>query len=383
MLSAQLSATYKTGSKLISRSERFSVTTYEHPSKGEFEIELHPIRESALLGKRLRFERSSVLGFSPDTILRVVTEKPLLSHLEEHEYGYSRALKALDLSIQRGSTLQKQTRLDLKAMMQPARTAGGSPLTVDDLNDIPKNLSAPWRIARRAFFGTTDRTGQRLLARLAYYDRLTVEFARSRHVSARMERLKPRLAPSLEYWHSLGLEMSWEVIAVLDSTLQHLCWLDCELRSLDERRSVSAALRLTEPSKRPIRHWFDGLLQALGLCDLLELHQLLARRNAVRHDNVISHDLLKKWASSQRTMPYAAAKTLLAACLGDKAGDSVEAMDLWNAKLFVFLTETIYCFTKEPIEPLVAQSHIHERLKLLESEYLGTKGNVTAPLFVV
>lgn len=357
--------------------------TSEHLSEGEFEIELHPIRESSLLGKRLRFERSSVLGFSPDTILRVVTEKPFFSHFEELEYGYSRALKAMDLSIQRGSKLQKRTSSDLKAMMQHVRTTGGSPLAIDDLNDIPRNLSAPWRIVRRAFFGATERTGQRLLARLAYYDRLTTEFNRSRHVPARMERLKPRLAPSLEYWHSLGLEMSWEVIAVLDSTLQHLCWLDCELRSHDQRRSVSAVLGLTEPSKRPIRHWFDGLLQALGLSDLLELHQLLARRKAIRHDNVISHDLLKKWASSQRTIPYAAAKTLLAACLGDKAAKSVEAMDLWNAKLFVFLTETICCFTKEPVEPLVAQLHIHEQLKLLESEFLATKGDITTPLFVV
>lgn len=355
----------------------------EHPSEGEFEIELHPVRASRLLGKRLRFERSSVLGFSPDTILRVVTEKPFLSHFEELEYGYSRALKAMDLSIQRGSKLQKRTSSDLKAMMQDLRTTGGSPLEIDDLNNIPKNLSAPWRIVRRAFFAATERTGQRLLARLAYYDRLTTEFNRSRHVPARMERLKPRLAPSLEYWNSLGLEMSWEVIAVLESTLQHLCWLDCELRSHDERRSGSAALRLTEPSKRPVRHWFDGLLQTLRLSDLLELHQLLVRRKAIRHDNVISHDLLKKWASSQRTIPYVAAKALLAACLGDKAAKSVEAMDLWNAKLFVFLTETICCFTKEPIEPLVAQFHIHERLKQLESEFLATKGDVTKPLFVV
>jgi len=359
------------------------VTYSEHPSEGEFEIELHPIRESKLLGKRLRFERSSVLGFSPDTILRVITEKPFLSHLEDLEYGYSRALKAMDLSIQRGSKLQKRTSADLKAMMQRVRTAGGSPMTIDDLNDISKSLSAPWRIVRRAFFGATERTGQRLLARLAYYDRLTIEFNRSRHVPTRIERLKPHLAPSLEYWHSLGLEMSWEVIAVLDSTLQHLCWLDCELRSHDERRKASAALRLTEPSKLPIRHWFDGLLQAVGLSDLLELHQLLVRRKAIRYNNVISHDLLKKWASSQRTIPYAAAKTLLVACLGDKAANSVEAMDLWNAKLFVFLIETICCFTKVPIDPLVAQFHIHERLKLLESEFLASKGNATKPLFVV
>lgn len=374
---------YDVGSNPVSARGRFNVTTSEHPSQVEFQVELHPFRESELLGKRVRFERSTALGFSPDTILRVITEKPFLSHLEVHEYRYFRALKALALSIHNGSRLQKQTRADLKDMMQSARTAGGTPVTIDDLDGIPKNLSAPWRVVRRAFFGANERIGRRLLARLAYYDRLTVEFTRSRHMPERMERLKPRLAPSLQYWHSLGLEMSWEVVAVLDATLQHLCWLDLELRSHDERRSGSAAMRLTEPSRRPIRHWFDGLLQSLGLTDLPELHQFLARRNAIRYDNVISHDLLKKWASSQRTIPYSGAKTLLTACFGDKAGKSVEAMDLWNAKMFVFLTETICCFSKEPIEPLVAQSHIHERLKLLESDFLATKGNLPTQLFVV
>ena len=359
------------------------MTTSEHQSEGDFEVELYPFRKSKLLGKKLRFERSSALGFSPDTIFRVITEKPFSSHMEVLDYGSFRALKALDLSIKTGTKLQEQTRSNLKNMMQSARTAGGFPVTLDDLNGISKNLSAPWRIVRRAFFGASERTGQRLLARLAYYDRLTVEFNRSRHMPERMERLKPRFAPSLEYWGSLGLGMRWEVIAVLDSTLQHLSWLDLELRSRNERRSDSAVLRLTEPSKRPIRHWFDALLRSQGISDLLEFHKFLVRRNAIRHDEVISHDLLKKWASSQRTIPYAGAKTLLTACFGDKAGKSIEAMDLWNAKLFVFLIETILCFSKDPVEPLVAQFHIHERLKLLELGFMAPKGDVTTPLFVV
>lgn len=355
----------------------------EDARESQFEWELVPFRQSKLLGKRLHFERSSALGFSPDTILRVITEKSVFGYLEAHEYRFFRALKALGLSSQTGSKLQRQTRFDLEDMMRLARTTGGSPLAISDIDEIPKNLSAPWRIVRRAYFGATDRTGQRLLARLAYYDRLTVEFSRSRHMPERMQRLNSRVAPSLEYWDSLGLGMRWEVIAVLDSTLQHLSWLDIELRSNDERRSRSAVLRLTEPSKRPIRHWFDGLLQSLKLRDLSKLDQLLAERQAIRHDNVISHDLLKKWASSQRTIPYAAAKTLLTACLGERAGKSVEAMDLWNAKLLAFLIETICCFSKEPIEPLVAQSHIHKRLQLLESEFLSAKGQVAKPLFVV
>lgn len=348
-----------------------------------FEAELHPVRRSTLLGKKLKFDRSSILGFSPDTILRVITEKPFISHYEEFEYGHFLALKALDRSLQKGSKLQNQTKADLTSMMESVRTVGGAPFTFEKLEQVPDNLSAPWRIVRRAFFEATGRTGQRLLARLAYYDRLTVELRRNRNMPVRIERLALRFAPSVEYWRSQKLQMSLEVIAVLDATLQHLCWLDLELLALDKRRTNSFTQRLSAPLKRPVRHWFDDILKELGLRDLLALHQHLAKRGALRHDNVISHDLLKKWASCQRTLPYSAAKTLLVGCFGQAAPSSIATMDLWTAKLLVFLTETICCFTHEPIEPLVAQSYIHERLKLLEIEFLNSRGNSSNSLFVV
>ena len=352
-------------------------------SKNTFVTTLIPVRESKLLGKKLKFERSSALGFSPDTILRVIAEKSFLSHLEELEYDQYRALKALDRSLRTGSKLQKGTSSDLESMMESAHTVGGSPLTLKDIESIPDNLSAPWRIVRRTFFSSTGRTGQRLLARLAYYDRLTVEWTRSRTMSDRMERLARRFAPSIEYWNSHNLQLSLEAIALIDSTLQHLCWLDLELRTHDKRRIESSTQRLTGPLKRPVRHWFDSVLKELNLRDLLELHNHLTRQGALRHENVISHDLLKKWASSQRTLPYFAAKPLLFGCFGERAPTSVYAMDLWNAKILVFLTETICCFTAAPIDPLVAQSYIHERLKLLDMEFLNSRGKSSTSLFVV
>lgn len=359
------------------------MSNFNHPDKAVFATELLPVRKSKLLGQKVKFERSSLLGFSPDTILRVLTEKPFFSHLEELDYGQYRALKALDRSLQKGSKLQKQTGSDLTSMMKSVQTLGGAPLTWKDIENIPDNLSAPWRIVRRAFFGATGRTGQRLLARLAYYDRLTIEINRNRNISERMQRVRQRFTSSIQYWHSQNLQMNPEVIAVLDSMLQHLCWLDLELRALDTRRITSATQGLTAPLKRPIRHWFDSLLKELGLRDLLALHQLLTRRGVLRHDNVISHDLLKKWASCQRTVPYSAAKTLLVGCFGERAPTSVVTTDLWIAKLLVFLTETICCFTAKPIEPLEAQSYIHERLKLLEIEFLESRGDTSTSLFVV
>lgn len=347
-----------------------------------FEVELVPIRPSKLLGKKIRFERASALNFSPDTILRVVTEKPLSSHISALNYSAYLAMVALDRSDRTGSKLQAKTHGDIVKILGEAQTPDGLPVTVERLKEMTGNRAAPWRVVRFAFTRALDRTGRRLLARLAYYDRLTTEFTRIRHLPEQVERIKQIVTPSIRYWNDLKLGMRWEVIAVLDAALQHLTWLDLEHRTNEPSRQGSAVLRLTAPTRRPMRHWFDQLLQTMGCSDLKGLHQELVRRRAIRHGNVVSHDLLKKWASSQRTLPFAAAKVLLLACFSEKAGKSVDAIDLWFAKLLMFLIEVICCFAKEPIEPLAAQAHIHLRLKHLEKEFQAAKGKPGTRLFL-
>lgn len=347
-----------------------------------FVSELVPKRPSKLLGKKIRFYRSSALSFTPDTFTRVIAETSFTALLAGLDYDRYLALKALDRVERTGSKLQLKTRQQLQKMFAGARTSGGSEISLERLRGLPSGLSTPWRVLRWTFVAGIDRTQRRLFTRFAYYERLTVEFTRSRHLPAREERLRPLLEPSLKYWLGSGLSLHWEAIAVLDATLQHLVWLDRRyLREKPDRES-SALLRLTYAGKRPMRHWFDQLLFSTGCVDLVDLHQMLVRKGAIRHRDVISHDLLKKWASTQRTLPYDAAEALLTGCFGAGAGNTRDADDLWFAKLLVFLAEFIYCLASEQVLISEAQSHIHRRIYLLHDEFEASEGTQNTKLFV-
>lgn len=354
--------------------------TTPQPNNG-FASELIPKRPSRLLGKKIRFYRSSALSFTPDTFSRVLAETSFSALLARLNYDGYLSLLALDRVERTGSRLQSKTRKHLEKMFAEAKTSGGSEVSLERLRDLPTGLSSPWRLLRWTFVAGLDRTKRRFFTRLAYYERLTVEFNRSMRLPERVERLRPLLEPSLMYWSGSGLGLQWQAIAVLDATLQHLVWLERRYLSEEPNLESRALLRLTAAGKRPMRHWFDQLLCSVGCVDLLDLHHMLARKGAIRHRDVISHDLLKKWASTQRTLPYDAAEALLTACFGTEAGNTRDANDLWFAKMLVFLTEFIYCLAQEEVPISEAQSHIHRRIRLLHGEFEASEGTPNTKLF--
>ena len=188
--------------------------------------------------------------------------------------------------------------------------------------------------------------------------------------------------PSLVYWHGTGLGMRYETMLVLDAALQHLAWLNLEIQADCPSWETGTLLALAEPSARPMRHWFDMLLKRVQCDDLAELTNLLAKRGTVRLGRLITHDRLRKWASTQELLPLAALTVLLEATV-PSARQSPEAFALWGAKLLTFLVEVIRCFTPQEVEPLVAQAHVHDRLKSFRAEFLAAKGTRSAGLFLV
>lgn len=355
----------------------------------DFESELIPQRPSGLLGKKFRFERASALNFSPDMFFRLFTGKPIKGCLEKWDHNVYLLLNAVvssdEFEAGSGSRLQNRTREEFREMLAKARYPGDSPSTLEYLREIQGSRAAPWRVARVALANIFSDTGAKtsriwkpLLTRLAYYDRLTTEFSRTKHNPERMARYRSLVKPSLEYWHSRGLGLRWEVIALLDSALQHLTWLDAVLR--DGSDAASAVSRLTNPDEKPIRHWFDDLLAATHCRNLLDLEHQLARDERGRINNRrISHDLLKKWASSQRMIPSESALVLLKTL---NLWPSHEAKNFWFVRLLTFLTELICCFAKDPTCSLVAQRYIHERLDALDDELQKSKGKDNRHLFV-
>lgn len=348
---------------------------------GSFSFVMTPVRESQILGKRVQFERSTALGFSPNTFLRVLAGRDFSGLLEEMAYSQSLALKALQRAEEYGTKMHCATRGTLEALFGSVEL-GGAPLNIDRLRELPNSLGGPWRILRVIFIEGWTRTERRLFTRLAYYDRIAEQIGKIRD-PARATPLRMRFfLPSAEFWQKCDAPLGWEMALCLDATLHHLMWLDLELAAQRPDYEAGTLLALANPEARPMRHWFDGILRRTRCGDLLELDGYLLKRGAARHGRPISHDLLKKWASSQHLMPHDAAKELLNAC-NASAADELEWIYLWLAKLLTFCVECVVCFTPTVVEPLVAQKAINARLEELQKVFQTNQRLCGKSLFVV
>lgn len=349
--------------------------------KSSFAFVMEPVRASRLLGKRIRFERSTALGFSPDTLLRVLAGRSWLGLIEELDYSQFLALKALARLEVSGAKMHNATRKELETSLG-AIEFGGTPLTIAGMSDLPNSLGGLWRLLRVTVAKNWTRTGRRLFTRLAYYDRIADQIGKVRDPALSLAVRQRFFLPSAEFWRGCETPLGWEAALCVDATLHHLVWLDQVLPTEKPRYQAGTLLAMSNPDARPMRHWFDGILRRTRCSSLVELHHYLLSHAATRHGRPISHDLLKKWSSSQQLMPHAASKEILQACSADAAND-MEWMRLWLAKLLTFIVECVVCFTNKEVEPLVALRCIHQRLQSLQETFQGKQRLCGESLFVV
>jgi hypothetical protein len=165
-----------------------------------FAFVLTPVRESRLLGKRFQFERSTAFGFSPDTLMRVLAGRGMWGFLDEANYKFTLALRALGRAEETGAKMHNATRTDLERALG-ALQIGGAPLDLEGLRSLPDSISSPWRILRMTFAKGWTRTGRRLFTRLAYYDRIAHQIDKV-HDHTQSTALRERFfLPSAKYWH--------------------------------------------------------------------------------------------------------------------------------------------------------------------------------------
>ncbi len=264
--------------------------------------------------------------------------------------------------------MQKGTRQDLEQAFR--RSGGDKPwraMTPEELQFLPNSLSTPWRLLFRTLRRSFSRLERRLLVRLALYDRIAHQIASAPDESERLRRQRRAFQPSVQYWSQTEFQMPWEALTVLDTTLEHLAWLENQLplegKKIWTNDTVTALLH---PKRRPMRHWFDSLLEQTATRDLAELHRLLLRRGVLSRGKVISHDLLKKWASTQELMPHHAVVAVLEGCNQKVDGDK-EHLRLWIARLLTFLCELVGAFSAKPIEQAAAQKSVYDRLLQLRN----------------
>ncbi|WP_137917090.1 hypothetical protein [Hydrogenophaga sp. 2FB] len=320
------------------------------------------------------------MSFEPDALLRVIMEIPFARIMEDLNYEGYLAIVAWGRSVDTGSQMQQGTREELDEVFMPVKSRGGVKRTPDDLRLLPPGLSKPWRLTRFSYWGSSGRTGRRLLTRLAYFERMADRFARL--PQSRKEELAPEIASGTDrYWKGTGLGLVPGAILLLDATLNHLAWLDDEFSRSPAYVEAGAVIALADPRKRSMRNWFNLLLKSVKCANLLELHALVDRRGGRIRDEIITHGRLKKWASSSTVFPFESAKVVLTACYGDDPGSHPEVGLLWCAKVLTFLTEMVMGFSAGPVAPLVAQGHIHVRLQHLREELRATKGARPEELF--
>lgn len=215
---------------------------------------------------------------------------------------------------------------------------------------------------------------RRLLVRLAMFDRIAHRMTDLKDEQEN-ERLRRRIfTPSLTYWQKTGFELPWRASVALDMTLQHLAWMDVQLNSNSKPPwPAGGILALAEPTQLPMRHWFDGLLAPTNCANLVEFYDFLGNQKALRLGRVISHDLLKKWASTLQLMPHPAVCTVLEACK-PMVDDIAEHLRLWIARLLTFLYEFIGSFSATPVDEKASQKAVHERLVQLCAEFGEAEG---------
>lgn len=345
-----------------------------------FAFKLSPVRESRLLGKKLHVERSTALGFSPDTFCRVLFGKGIRRLLEEHEYSIELGLRALDRAETQGSKMHKSVRDDFERLLSRA-TVGNAPLNLERLRNLPPSLSGPWRILRVTMAKYWSRYDKRLINRLAYYDRIASQIGMVRDPTQAVAVRKRFFLESVSFWRAAETPLGDEIALCVDATIQHLAWFDRTWAATHTWYPTGTLNGLANPEKKPIRHWFDGVLVRTRTADLNEFQKHLAAQGALHLGRPIEHDLLKKWASSQHFIPAKAADALLASC--STAVREIERYRLWLAKLMTFLVECVVCFSPQEVKPVQAQRCIHRRLELIQEHLQANQRLCGHSLFVV
>ena len=343
------------------------------PDSNEFHFVPERKRPLQKFGKKLKIELSTALGFSPDTVMQAASGLNWNQQFEKISIKGYRALLALKRSHEKGTKMQKSTRRDLEVAFNPFES-DWAPLTPEDLAQLPRSISTLWRLLFRGMRRELSPVHRKLLVRLTLYDRVAYQMSVVSDDEEKRRRINRALQPSTKYWDSTGFAVPWQVIVPLDTMLQHLAWLDVELNSQNSIQwPAGHIVRLAEPSKRPMRHWFDTLLEHTKQANLMDFHHYLTAHGVLSRNRVVTHDMLKDWASTEELMPDHAVSAVLKGCSGDIAYIQQHHC-LWFSRLFSFSVALLGSFSAEPIEEKAAQAAVHERLLLLCAEIRAARG---------
>ncbi len=305
-------------------------------------------RPLEVFGSDFEVHLSSGLTVTPDTLLREVCGRSLLSVLMDKKYGLRMAFRTLRDNIEekrKSSSTTKSTVLSavLNAGPQISKSAIGSDSAVaalaesvhviglfkafsdDRLSDIQTDIGE-WRAVCESYrqLNSADPFDV-LVYHLERFEGLHRRAMRLHQLGSETdaaELLNPLLKGVVGAWNYLIPVMPRPTCILLDTSLRTLVELERAFRRSDDcaRASQTAVLALLEPSRKPLGHWFKELQGALNCQNNLQIETKLASRKVTVRGKPITHDRLKAWASVQpnNVMPLKAMEAVIGA-VPDKA----------------------------------------------------------------
>lgn len=344
-------------------------------------------RPLSVFGPAFKVHLSVDATLSPDTVMQASLDTSLHSFLHAEMPDWTLSLKKL-LYIGTGkhrpsNGTKRLLKGQFKGVFEP--DALNAILNAQDPPEAPPR--SDWDLILHGMHGSGASLPRDVASGLAAYDHEVLQMRalhRAGDLAGTQAALNQLLGDSLRAWTSLNplLVTRHQVLLLVDSSLQVLSALICgnEQSSLDLPARESRMTSLMAPGHRPLGHWLTEVRSACDCRTLAELSQRLLKVDAKHLQRPISHDLLKKWSSSQKVaMPRTAVKPVLS---GVRITEQAELLNnrFYVARFLTFLCDLVFAATpgETPLWP-DCQAQVRERFVQIYRRELARRGGEPAP----
>jgi hypothetical protein len=340
---------------------------------GKIPVSVYPpltlARPLSVFGPAFKVHLSAYATLSPDTVMQASLDTSLHSFLHAEMPDWTLSLKKL-LYIGTGKHrpsdgTKRLLKGQFKGVFEP--DALNAVLHAQEPPEAPPH--SDWDLVLRGMHRGEPGLVRDIATGLAAYDHEVLQMRalhRAGDQAAAQAAANQLLGNSLQAWKSLTppLATPTRVVLLVDSSLQVLSTLICtaDAPSVDLAARETHITSLMAPGHRPLGHWLTEVRSACDCRTLAELSQRLLKVDAKHLQRPISHDLLKKWSSSQKVaMPRTAVKPVLS---GVRITEQAELLNnrFYVARFLTFLCDLVFAATpgEAPLWP-DCQAQVRER----------------------
>jgi hypothetical protein len=344
-------------------------------------------RPLSVFGPAFKVHLSASATLSPDTVMQASLGTGVFNLLRaERPADYQNLKKLLYIGAGKhrpSETTRQLLELQLQPVVPPE--ALKCIFNGDEPPDAPPH--SDWDLSLRGMVRGEPDLVRDIANGLAAYDHEVLQMRalhRAGDLAGTQAALNQLLGDGLRAWISLNplLATRPEVVLLVDSSLQVLSTLICSVDapSVDLAARETHMTSLMAPGHRPLGHWLTEVRSACDCRTLAELSQRLLKVDAKHLQRPISHDLLKKWSSSQKVaMPRTALQPVLSGVRLDTRRESLNDR-FFIARFLTFLCDLVFAATpgEAPLWP-DCQAQVRERFVQIYRWELARRGGEPAP----